>query len=384
MPLWKDPKTGRWRYQFQHLGQRHSKTGFQSKAEARSAQEAHRMKLADPRIPPSSSTPCALGLENLMVEYLRVAERQLAPKTLTYRKTVYRRFLDFAGNIPASQITTSIVEKYLLKRPTNHNFNKDRTELMKLFNWGFRRLLIPTNPVALVDRLPVGRSKKSIPTPEQMVRILVAAGPDRPMLQVILFLMARVDEAMRLKWEDVNFEHKAVRLWTRKRRGGSWESDWLPMNEDLEKVLWGLWQNRQSDEWVFVNPRTGTRWGYRYKLLRGICKRAGVPHFGYHAIRHFVASYLVDKKKVSLPMISKLLRHKNLQTTELYLQAVEPSYRETMRLIDGEFFGTTYSPTYSPELEGFKDLNREPASFLVAGPRIELGTRGFSVRCSTD
>jgi hypothetical protein len=40
MPLWKDPK-GNWRYQFQHLGQRHSKTGFKPKAEARSAQEDH-------------------------------------------------------------------------------------------------------------------------------------------------------------------------------------------------------------------------------------------------------------------------------------------------------------------------------------------------------
>ena len=79
------------------------------------------------------------------------------------------------------------------------------------------------------------------------------------------------------------------------------------MNEELEKVLWGLWQSRVNEEWIFMNPKTGTRWGYRYKLLRGICKRAGVPHFGYHAIRHFVASYLCDKKKVSLPVISKLL-----------------------------------------------------------------------------
>jgi hypothetical protein len=155
------------------------------------------------------------------------------------------------------------------------------------------------------------------------------------------------------------------------------------MNDELEQVLWGLWQKRQSDEWVFVNPKTRTRWGYRYKLLRGICKRAGVPHFGYHAIRHFVASYLFDKKKVSLPVISKLLRHKNLQTTERYLQAIDQRFRDTMKLLEGEFFGSTYSPTYSPGLEGFKNFDGEPASLLVAGPRIELGTRGFSVRCST-
>jgi integrase len=48
-----------------------------------------------------------------------------------------------------------------------------------------------------------------------------------------------------------------------------------------------------------------------------------------------VASYLFDKKKVSLAVISKLLRHKNLQTTERYLQAIDPRFRDTMKMLDG-------------------------------------------------
>jgi len=178
MPLWKDPKSGLWRYQFLHLGQRHGKYGVQDKKTARREMGKHRERLEiHPQpIPPSSPTPCALDLETLMVEYLRVAERQLAPKTLEYRKIVFRRFLRHTKNIPASQVTTRIVEDYLLSRPTNHNFNKDRTELMRLFNWSFKRLMIPSNPVALVEKLPVDTPKKVIPTPEQMARMLMAAG----------------------------------------------------------------------------------------------------------------------------------------------------------------------------------------------------------------
>jgi integrase len=107
------------------------------------------------------------------------------------------------------------------------------------------------------------------------------------------------------------------------------------MNEDLEKVLRALWKNRQQDEWVFLSPKTGTRYVWRFKLMRSICKRAGVPQYGFHTIRHFVASCLYDKKRVSLPVISKLLRHKNLQTTERYLQAIDPRFRDTMRLLEG-------------------------------------------------
>ena len=106
--------------------------------------------------------------------------------------------------------------------------------------------MVPSNPVALVDKLPVDTPKKVIPTPEQMARMLVAAGPERPLLLILFHTMARIDEVLRLKWEDVNFEQKAVRLWTRKRRGGSWEFDWMPMNEDLEKVFMGSMAKAQG------------------------------------------------------------------------------------------------------------------------------------------
>lgn len=363
MPLWKDPKTGKYRYQFQHLGKRYSKTGFATKKAAGIAMGKHQKELEDQdQTPPSLPTPSVsasepLDLEALMVRYLRLAERGLAEKTLTYRKTVFKRFLAHVKNIPAADITADQVEDYLLTRPTNNNFNKDRTELMRLFSWAHRRLMLSHNPVYLVEKLSVDRTQKVIPSPQAMAKILVAAGPDRPLLLVLFHTMARIDEILRLKWEDVNFQEKAVRLWTRKRRGGNWEFDWLPMNEDLEQVLWNLWQKREQDEWVFFNRLSGTRYLYRPKLMGAICRTAGVPKYGFHTIRHFVASYLFDKKKVSLPVISKLLRHKSLQTTERYLQAIDPRFRETMRLLEGNVVHLlseplaeekTYSPTYSP------------------------------------
>ena len=339
MPLWKDH--GKYRIQFQFQGHRYSKTGFLTKKAAERWQVEKLTELeTQAKTPPSPrmQSVSAFGplmLEGLMVAYLRIAERTLAPKTLSYRKTVFRRFLQHTGNVQADLLTAGQVEDYLLTRPTNHNFNKDRIEIHRLFSWAHRRQMVPANPVYLVEKLSVDRAQKVIPTPEGMAKMLLAAGPDRPLLLVLFHTMARIDEILRLKWEDVNFQEKAVRLWTRKRRGGNWEFDWLPMNEDLEVVLWGLWNKREQDEWVFCNRKTRTRYGYRPKLMGTICQRAGVPKYGFHTIRHFVASYLFDKKKVSLPVISKLLRHKSLQTTERYLQAIDPRFRDTMRMLEG-------------------------------------------------
>jgi integrase len=168
--------------------------------------------------------------------------------------------------------------------------------------------------------------------------------------------MGRVGEILRLRWEDVNFQEQAIRLWTQKRKGGNLELDWLPVNEDLEKILWELWQKRTQDEWVFLNPLTGSHYVHRFTLMKNICERAGVPHYTYHTIRHFVASYLFDKKKASLPVISKLLRHKNLQTTEIYHQAIDPRVRETMRLLEGNVI-SFLSETLTENQNLLTDLN---------------------------
>ena len=271
-----------------------------------------------------------------MVRYLRVAERSLAEVSFKKRKAAFRRFLDHVGDLPAGTITADLIEDYLLTRSTNSQFNKERTELMCLFRWAHRRLLIPTNPVLLVDKVSWSSPKKVIPTPEEMARILVAAGPHRPFLLVLFHTMGRVGEIFRLKWDDINFDRQEFRLWTRKRKGGNWEFDWLPMNKDLEKVLRDLWKKRTQDEWVFLSPRTGTRFVDRYDIFRRICDRAGVRRYSYHTIRHFVASFLYDKMKRPISEISKLLRHTNVQTTERYLQLVAPHLRDTMRLLEGD------------------------------------------------
>ena len=65
-----------------------------------------------------------------------------------------------------------------------------------------------------------------------MAQIFLVAGPDRPFLLVLYYTLARVDEILRLRWEDVNFEEDTVPPLDQKapgrflgRRRPSYESD---------------------------------------------------------------------------------------------------------------------------------------------------------------
>lgn len=55
--------------------------------------------------------------------------------------------------------------------------------------------------------------------------------------------------------------------------------------------------------------------------MKRLCQRAGVKHFGFHAIRHLSASILAYEG-VDVPTIQSILRHKNLHTTSRYLHTL--------------------------------------------------------------
>jgi integrase len=70
-------------------------------------------------------------------------------------------------------------------------------------------------------------------------------------------------------------------------------------------------------------------------FMRGLSKRAELKDFGFHAIRHMVASVLNDTHKVFKREIQKTLRNRSQRTTEIYLHSLEEDLRDTMKLLEG-------------------------------------------------
>ncbi len=215
--------------------------------------------------------------------------------------------------------------------------------------------------------MPHTPKNKTIPPEDVILKLIMAADPDtdeQDLLLVIIHTLGRIDEVLRLRWEDVNFEKRIVTLWTRKRKDGAYESDPLPMGEDLYQILMSRWKSKTQETWVFFNPKSkdgaGDRFYHRPKLMASLCKRAGIPpigkglrklsrgknkgkmvevnlDIGFHALRHFMASYLADQERVGVKAVSGLLRHKNLRTTEIYLHSIDEGQRIAIDQIQGKF-----------------------------------------------
>jgi len=69
--------------------------------------------------------------------------------------------------------------------------------------------------------------------------------------------------------------------------------------------------------------------------------------------------------KVSLPVLSRLPRPKSLPPTDIYLQAIDPNFREAMWLLEGNIMGLLQ------EMDQ-KNLLREPAHRLAQKERVQV------------
>lgn len=186
--------------------------------------------------------------------------------------------------------------------------------------------------------MPEETPRKEIPSQKEFLRILAAAGPSqRPLILLLIHTLARIEEILRLRWEDISFEKQTITLWTRKRKGGNLEPRYIPMNQELYNLLWSMWQRKTQNNWVLYNERTNSRYNHRPKFMRSLCRRASVKHYGFHSIRHFIATYLHVIMKIPTGVIGNLLGHKSKRTTEIYLHSVDEAAREAIKKLEGIF-----------------------------------------------
>jgi integrase len=196
MTVWQY-RPGKWRFEFEHLGKKYGRGGFSTKREARSAEAERRKELKRTLSPAPGDT----GFLAAADEYLLLSERKDARKTYKYKSYVFDCFITFAGNVKLRSITPGLVESFLLTRHSNSNANRHRKDLSALFNWAWRRGMMPQNPCLQVEKLREEKRKRAVPSHEEMDRILLAAGEQRPLLLVLYHTMGRVGEILHESWQ---------------------------------------------------------------------------------------------------------------------------------------------------------------------------------------
>lgn len=341
-----------WRYDFVLKGIRYTEAGFKTKRKANQAEALRREGLTNPKIESENMTVLIdmdfLELINKRLDYVKAynSERHYTDHIYMARKWVKQW-----GKFKCSEISTALIQSYLLRRSrqaSKYTANKELRSLRALFNFAIHpaRGLMKKNPTHGIQFFPVEKKIKYVPPKEDVLRVIMAANPDiQDYLWTMALTMGRMSEINSLKWQDVDFKGRYVVLYTRKKKGGHLTPRKVPMPNKLFELLSRRYEKRDKRKpWVFWHRYWSSKkkewidgpYKNRSHIMKTLCKKAGVKYFRYHALRHFGAS-LLDQANVPIGSIQRILGHENRTTTEIYLHSIGDAERDAMDVLNAHF-----------------------------------------------
>jgi integrase len=341
-------KSKGWRCDFTLNGKRHTEAWFNTKREAKDAEARRREELRNQLIPAEAGTektPTDMGFLELVNRRLDYVKAYYSENH--YRDLIYyaRRWVGKWGKLTCRQITPEMVERFIMgrRKVSEYTANKELRYIRATFNFAIKKKLFTSNPTEGIAFFPEDDKIKYVPSPGDIAKVISAAEPEvQDYLVAIHDTMARVNEINHLTWADVNFEDRYVVLFTRKKRGGRRALRRIPMTQRLFDVLSRRLQTRDEGKpWVFwhtyIDRRTGEKisgpYKDRRKIMETLCRKAGVRYFRFHPLRHAGASAL-DRGRVPIGTIQKILGHEDRKTTEIYLHSLAEDERVAMAVLE--------------------------------------------------
>jgi integrase len=246
------------------------------------------------------------------------------------------------------------------------------------------RGLVATNVVRSMKKERRRKSKREqrqklkvgvdIPTPDEIKR-LIAHLPDkyRPLLLTAIFTGLRASELRGLRWEDVDLPHAKLHV---RQRADRYNKIDKPKSESSERTVpltpmvvntlreWKLQCPKgEHGKLEFVFPTGNGEIEYHSNILqRGlepaqsaakIVDDKGKPKYALHALRHFYASWCINREKdggleLPLKMVQERMGHSTLAMTADRYGHLFPSGDDGAELAKAEklFFGRDTNATY--------------------------------------
>ena len=280
----------------------------------------------------------------------------VAPKSHTtiagYKRILRNRCRDRGGKRTARGIAALEIEQWLkaIKREEqleNPTLDKTRRVMSLVFKHGQRYGLIPrseeSNPLRFVRCKTTSDYEALILTPKQAFAVLMQLRePERTLTLLAASTGLRTSECLGLQWQDVSFSESIIsvrRTWTCGQVGvpkSKASHAPVPLHLLLAEFI-QEWRNTtpysEPEHWVFSSfklkgrqPRTANMLVESHlrpaAVKAGVLKEGEKVRFGFHNLRHSLASFLV-RSKTDPKTVQASLRHSDVKTTlQLYAHSV--------------------------------------------------------------
>ncbi len=185
--------------------------------------------------------------------------------------------------------------------------------------------------------LPRPKASRTLPvvlSPQEIQAILAAPRnlKHRALLMVIYSGGLRIAEATHLRVDDIDSQRMTIRV----RQGKGAKDRYTLLGQKTLRVLREYWLYYKPVDWLFpgqpedqpLSERSGQEIFKRALARAGISKAATM-----HTLRHSFATHLLETG-VDLTYIQRLMGHKSLKTTSIYLHVSQRDLSQIVSPID--------------------------------------------------
>ena len=255
------------------------------------------------------------------------------PGTLENERQAVARWRDHLGHIRIDKIVTPMIAAFIDKRLKGGAFRgrrfapvSERTVNLDLVV--LRNVLKAAVEQGILRTLPAINGLEQPPSPERQLLTpveferLIRSARDScknngeelaDYLRFLAFCGAREQEALRIKWADVDFKSGRVTIGA-DGLSKNWQSRTVEFNPQLGTLLKDMYRRRAPDcSWLFPSPRRGPRDDHAQSFresLKMARKAAGLPWLGFHDLRHYFCSVCV-MAGIDFMTIAEWLGHKD-------------------------------------------------------------------------
>ena len=290
-----------------------------------------RIKAGEPLVEPEPQAPPTVG--DLAARYLReYVAMHCKPNTVThYGHMVRKHIVPALADLRVSEVQRKHILQFqygLRDMPTVANRTVDI--LVKMFNlaelWEMR--LPGRNPCKSVRRYKVNPRKERFLTPGELARLgrtldnapteRLASRHAAAAIRLLVLTGCRRNEVLGLAWSDLDFEAGEMRLGDSKTGARI-----VPLPPAAVELLKDL-PRTAGNPWVFPGWKKGTHQVNINDAWERVRERAGLQGVRLHDLRHTFASRALAIGE-GLPMIGKLLGHRQVNTTARYAHLARES-----------------------------------------------------------
>ena len=282
-----------------------------------------------------------VSLQGAAKEFLQ-SRSNLSPQSIQKYHSVLGQFVRFVGSdVQVRDCTGTIVQSFIdsgnRKPITKKTYS---TTLSPFFNWCIGIGMMRTNPISSIRLPSVQKGLPKTLSEEEVSCLLKTIGsydqdsnrfPDGTVLwmqravQVALVLGLRVSELCQLKWEDIDYKNRTIRVGGRAGfKTKNSKTRLLPLTKNLMDVL----STSKTTSAFVISSSTGKGLSGHYLSTRFkyFCRLADLPrHISFHSLRHTTCTRLIQSG-ASLEVARRFMGHSSVSVTQRYIHICDEQF----------------------------------------------------------